>query len=91
MNQFEHISFAVDGAIARIQLNRPDAAHGIDSRLARELKEAARQCDANPALKVVILGATGRFFCAGGEMFYVALMAFLLGRRPKAINVNRRD
>ena len=24
-------------------------------------------------------------------MFYVALMAFLLGRRPKAINVNRQD
>ena len=68
MNQFEHISFATDGAIARIVLNRPDAANGIDSLLARELKQAARQCDSDPRLKVVILSANGRFFCAGGDL-----------------------
>ena len=68
MNQFKHISFATDGAIARIVLNRPDAANGIDSLLARELKQAARQCDSDPRLKVVILSANGRFFCAGGDL-----------------------
>ena len=68
MSQFEHVSFATDGAIARIVLNRPDAANGIDSLLASELKQAARQCDADPRLKVVILSANGRFFCAGGDL-----------------------
>ena len=68
MSQFEHVSFATDGAIARIVLNRPDAANGIDSLLARELKQAARQCDSDPRLKVVILSANGRFFCAGGDL-----------------------
>lgn len=85
MNQFEHISFAVDGAIARIQLNRPDAAHGIDSRLARELKEAARLCDANPALKVVILGATGRFFCAGGDLREMLAQGDAIGAAAQAL------
>jgi len=36
--------------------------------LARELKQAAQQCDADPQIKVVILSASGRFFCAGGDL-----------------------
>jgi 2-(1,2-epoxy-1,2-dihydrophenyl)acetyl-CoA isomerase len=57
MNQFKHIGFEKQGAIARIGLNRPDAANGIDSLLASELKQAARQCDADPQLKVVVLSS----------------------------------
>jgi 2-(1,2-epoxy-1,2-dihydrophenyl)acetyl-CoA isomerase len=68
MNQFKHIGFEKQGAIARIGLNRPDAANGIDSLLASELKQAARQCDADPQLKVVVLSAGGRFFCCGGDL-----------------------
>ena len=68
MNEFKHIQFEKQGAIARIGLNRPDAANGIDSLLASELKQAALQCDSDPELKVVILTAQGRFFCAGGDL-----------------------
>jgi 2-(1,2-epoxy-1,2-dihydrophenyl)acetyl-CoA isomerase len=68
MSQFKHIQFEKRGAIARIGLNRPDAANGIDSLLASELKQAAHHCDVDPQLKVVILSASGRFFCAGGDL-----------------------
>jgi 2-(1,2-epoxy-1,2-dihydrophenyl)acetyl-CoA isomerase len=68
MSQFKHIQFDKKGAIARIGLNRPDAANGIDSLLASELKQAAHLCDVDPQLKVVILSASGRFFCAGGDL-----------------------
>jgi 2-(1,2-epoxy-1,2-dihydrophenyl)acetyl-CoA isomerase len=68
MNQFTHIHFEIEGAIARIGLNRPDAANGLDSLMASELKQAARQCEADARLKVVILSASGRFFCAGGDL-----------------------
>ena len=37
MNQFKHIRFEIAGAIARITLNRPEAANGLDSRLANEM------------------------------------------------------
>ena len=66
--QFEDIRFNKRGAIARIDLNRPHAANGLDSRMARELKQAAQQCDADPLLKVVVLSANGRFYCAGGDL-----------------------
>ncbi len=68
MNNFEHIKFEIDGAIARIELDRPDAANGLDSKMARELRAAAEICDREAALKAVILGASGRFFCAGGDL-----------------------
>jgi len=68
MNQFRHISFEKEGAIARIGLNRPEAANGLDSLMASELKQAARLCGDDPALKVVTLSAEGRFFSAGGDL-----------------------
>lgn len=68
MSDFEHLKFDLDGAVARIELNRPDAANGLNSKMARELREAARRCDAEPALKAVVLRASGRFFCAGGDL-----------------------
>ena len=68
MSQFESIQFKTRGAIARITLHRPDAANGIDSRLASELKLAAKQCAGDAHIKVVILSAQGRFFCAGGDL-----------------------
>jgi 2-(1,2-epoxy-1,2-dihydrophenyl)acetyl-CoA isomerase len=68
MNPFKYITFEKQAAIARITLNRPDAANGLDSLMASELKQAAQQCDGDPELKVVILTAHGRFFCAGGDL-----------------------
>ena len=68
MQNFEHIKFSKDGAIARIELNRPDAANGLDAKMASELRQAAKMCDDDPALKAVILRASGRFFCAGGDL-----------------------
>ncbi len=68
MNSFEHITFEKQGAIAKIELNRPDAANGLDTLMASELKQAAKLCDGDPELKAVILSAGGRFFCAGGDI-----------------------
>jgi len=68
MNQFRHIVFEKQNAIARITLNRPDAANGLDSLMASELNQAARLCSGDPGLKAVVLTAGGRFFCAGGDI-----------------------
>ena len=38
MNPFKHINFEKKAAIARITLNRPDGANGLDSLMASELK-----------------------------------------------------
>lgn len=68
MTQYQTIEFERTGAIARITLNRPTAANGIDHVLGQELAQIASLCADDPALKVVTLTGAGRFFSAGGDL-----------------------
>ncbi|KUH83894.1 MULTISPECIES: enoyl-CoA hydratase-related protein [unclassified Mycobacterium] len=67
MTDYETLTFEQTRAIARITLNRPDAANGMNATMTRELAAAAKQCDTD-ATKVVVLTGSGRFFCAGGDL-----------------------
>jgi 2-(1,2-epoxy-1,2-dihydrophenyl)acetyl-CoA isomerase len=60
--------FERDGPVARLTLNRPTAANAIDLPLARALMLAAITCDEDDSIRCVLLTATGRFFCAGGDV-----------------------
>jgi 2-(1,2-epoxy-1,2-dihydrophenyl)acetyl-CoA isomerase len=62
------VLFERDGAVARLTLNRPAAANAIDTTMARELMLAAIRCDEDDSIRCVLLSATGRFFCAGGDI-----------------------
>lgn len=64
--------FERDGAVARLTLNRPDAANALDRALGRALLDAAIMCDSDPTIRCVTLTGAGKMFCAGGD---VALMA----------------
>lgn len=67
VTEFETLKFEQSGPIAKITLNRPDAANGMNDTMTRELAEVAALCD-TPATKVVVLTGSGRFFCAGGDL-----------------------
>jgi len=66
--EFENLIFEVSDGIARITLNREDAANAIDLATARELMQAAIACDEDPSVRAVRIGARGRMFCAGGDL-----------------------
>ncbi|MBF6328840.1 enoyl-CoA hydratase/isomerase family protein [Nocardia transvalensis] len=68
MTEYETIRFERTGAIARLTLNRPTAANGIDRAMGRELAEIAGRCADDPTLKVVTLTGAGKFFSAGGDL-----------------------
>ena len=58
----------IQDGIARIRLNRPAAANGLDVPLLRALNDAILECHGDPATKVVVLTGEGRNFCAGGDV-----------------------
>ena len=58
----------LDGPVARVTLQRPDAANAIDLALARALHAAALRCDEDRAVRVVLLLAEGKMFCGGGDL-----------------------
>jgi 1,4-dihydroxy-2-naphthoyl-CoA synthase len=80
---YEQIIFDVQDRVARITLNRPNAANSINLELARELMDAAIRCDADPGIRAVLLtGAGDKMFSAGGDLksfaTYGAEIAFAL-------------
>ena len=68
MADFETILFAKSDGVAKITLNRPDAANGINLQLAKDLMSAASDCDDDPDVRAVILTGNGKLFCAGGDL-----------------------
>jgi 1,4-dihydroxy-2-naphthoyl-CoA synthase len=57
VTEYQAITFATSGAVARIPPNRPGAANGMDHTMTRELADAVRRCDAADVKAVVLTGA----------------------------------
>ena len=72
MSEYELLEFQVDCGIATITLNRPDAANAFNLTLATELNHAANRCRQDPGVRVVVLGANGKLFSAGGDLSVMA-------------------
>ena len=65
---FEAIHYATDGAIARITLDRPEAANAQNTQMIDELDAAFDLADADDAVRVVVLDAKGKHFSAGHDL-----------------------
>ncbi|MBH1992261.1 MAG: enoyl-CoA hydratase/isomerase family protein [Sphingomonadaceae bacterium] len=59
---------SVDGPIATLTLNRPDAGNTLNQALADALLDAAIRCDSDPAIRCVVLTGKGKLFCGGGDI-----------------------
>ncbi|ADP17271.1 enoyl-CoA hydratase/isomerase family protein 17 [Achromobacter xylosoxidans A8] len=65
---FQTLFLETDGAIATVTLNRPDALNAIDVALAQDLQGAAQWLETRDEIRAVLLRATGKAFCAGGDI-----------------------
>lgn len=68
MSEYQTLLFSVSDGVATITLNRPDAANAINLELARELLTAVIRCDEDPAIRALLLDASGKLFCGGGDV-----------------------
>ncbi len=64
----EPVLLAVEQGVARITLNRPEAANAIDLTLARALQSVVAQVAETPDLRAVLLTGAGDRFCGGGDV-----------------------
>jgi enoyl-CoA hydratase/carnithine racemase len=62
------VTYAVDGPVGIVCLNRPDKLNAISPELKRLLVERFHEADRDPATRVVVLRAEGRSFCAGYDI-----------------------
>jgi enoyl-CoA hydratase/carnithine racemase len=62
------LTISRDGAIATVELNRPDKANAMVEAMWHEIGEAMRWADATPEVRVVVLRGAGRHFTAGIDL-----------------------
>lgn len=62
---------SVEGNIARLTLNRPDKRNALNSDLLRALRVEFIRLKTDASIKVIILEANGKAFCAGADLAYL--------------------
>lgn len=67
---YKTIQFDIDGGVARITLDRPEAGHAINREFVYEFMDAAIRASADPGVRCVLLSATGPMYGFGGDLKY---------------------
>jgi len=57
-----------DAGVATLTLNRPEALNAWNDRMALEVEQALRECEADDAVRAVVITGAGRAFCAGADL-----------------------
>jgi enoyl-CoA hydratase/carnithine racemase len=68
MKAFNSIELTIDGTVATVALNRPEARNAVNLAMARELDAALTSVEEDPTVTVVILTGNGLAFCAGADL-----------------------
>jgi 2-(1,2-epoxy-1,2-dihydrophenyl)acetyl-CoA isomerase len=62
------VEFEMDGSVAIVRLNRPQAMNAMTGQLMIDLMKAAIRCDEDPSVRAVVLTGAGRAFCVGADV-----------------------
>jgi 2-(1,2-epoxy-1,2-dihydrophenyl)acetyl-CoA isomerase len=74
VSQYSAILFEVRDGVAHLRINRPEAANSLNPTVGAELMDAMVRCEDDRAVRAMVVGGSGRFFCAGADLkgFYNA-------------------
>lgn len=62
------MTYAADGRVARITLNRPERGNGLTLQTPRELAACVERANLDPAIHVIALAGNGKGFCGGYDL-----------------------
>lgn len=63
------------GGVLRLTLDRPEKSNAFDDQVIFDLTEAFLRAAEEPSVRVVVLGARGKYFSAGGDLGWMQRMA----------------
>ncbi len=67
----KYIKYETKDRIGYITLNRPEKRNALNAELVNELKTTFRKAEENSEVKIIILKAEGKAFCAGADLEYM--------------------
>ena len=74
---YEHIKLSVQDGIATITIDRPSSNNALNAQMFRDLISTVEHCDAEDAVKVLIITGAGKNFSAGGDIKEMATFEFI--------------
>ena len=74
---YEHIKLSIEGGIATITIDRQSSNNALNAQMFRDLIGTVEHCDADDAVKVVIVTGAGKNFSAGGDIKEMATFEFI--------------
>ncbi|HWF54086.1 MAG TPA: enoyl-CoA hydratase-related protein [Solirubrobacteraceae bacterium] len=63
-----HVLLELDGAVARLRLNRPEAANGLHVPMLQAIYAALMRAHGEPRIRALLFTGEGKNFCAGGDV-----------------------
>jgi methylglutaconyl-CoA hydratase len=73
--EFTCIEVQIQDDVAILMLNRPELHNAFNETMIAELTRAFAAIDHDPAVRVMILGARGKSFCAGADLNWMKRMS----------------
>ena len=68
MNTDQTVLYAVEGAVARITLNRPEKRNALNDAVIAALKDGLRKASKEERVRVVVISGAGKDFCSGADL-----------------------
>src|SRR4029453_6480153 len=65
----------LEGPVARVWLNRPDARNAFDGLMVTELRKTLFDLRSVDGVRVIVIGGRGPSFCAGADLGWMKAMA----------------
>ncbi|MGL4304596.1 MAG: enoyl-CoA hydratase [Mycobacteriaceae bacterium] len=76
MTNYQNINLAIEGRVAVITLNRPQALNALNSELMQELTSAATLLDHNRDIGAIVITGSAKAFAAGADIKEMAEQSF---------------
>jgi len=64
----KHVQLKIENGVARLTLDRPEKRNALRREIIQALLDSVRLVAADASVRVLILGATGKIFCAGMDL-----------------------
>jgi methylglutaconyl-CoA hydratase len=64
----DQVLYSIEGAVARITLNRPEKRNALNDAVISGIKEGLRNAAADKNVRVVVISGAGKDFCSGADL-----------------------
>jgi methylglutaconyl-CoA hydratase len=68
MNADKTVLYSVDGAVARVTLNRPEKRNALNDAVIEGIKDGLKKASKDQRVRVVVISGAGKDFCSGADL-----------------------